>query len=160
MWVKRNVDTYLDTNYTSHVEAIDFSSWLGSLMKSENRKLHLKISALNSEVTLLEKMILDDTLKLVDYLEIEWSDRTKILTRARRIYIQSMIDGIGFDFLFLTQIDDVRSVYATNGSFTTVIKHQDWTKLPFSGTFTHYIQRPPVTDPLRTTRIPKIRRNQ
>lgn len=95
-----------------------------------------------AEVQLLEKMIIDDTLRLVDKYEIEWTDRNNPVMRARRIYVQLMLESGGFDFLYLTRLEDIRKAFQLNRTFKDVIKYFDWTKISSSDTYAHYLQRP------------------
>ncbi|CAF3667648.1 unnamed protein product [Rotaria sp. Silwood1] len=126
------------------LDAIDFSSWLVRLVKSKNTKVHIKISMPGAELFLLEKMINDDTLRLVDRYEIEWTDRENLRTRPIRLYIQLMLDTNGFDCLYYTSLDDTRKIFQLNKTFENVTKHHDWRTMSEFDTYAHYVQRPDV----------------
>ncbi|CAF3801315.1 unnamed protein product [Rotaria sordida] len=126
------------------LDAIDFSSWLTRLVKPNKTKVHIKISMPGAELLLLEKMIDDDTLRLVDRYDIEWTDRENPHTRPARIYIQLMLDGFGFDCLYYTNFEDVRKVFQLNETFQNVIKYHDWKSMNGSEIYAHYTQRPDV----------------
>ena len=106
------------------------------------------------ELPVFEKMLLDNTFELVHQWDIDWSDRSNPNTRPRRIYIQSMLDSLGFDFMYLTRLNDLRKVFRINGTFDTVPKHHNWMSIPLLDTYNHYIQRRAITDAPRKTVVP------
>ena len=116
--------------------------------------MRIKVSMRGVEIPVLEKMLLDDTIGLADRWDIEWSDRSNPKTRPRRVYIQSMFDSLGYDFLYLTRLHDLRKVFRTNGTIDTVPKHHDWMSIPLIDTYNHYAQRRTIVDPPRTTKVP------
>jgi len=130
------------------IDAIDFSSWLARLVKSNQTKIYIKMSMPGAEVPVLEKMILDNTLELVDKYEVEWSDRGNPDISALRIYVQLMFDNRGFDCLYYTRLEDARNIFKTNGKFSNVDKYYDWKVINESDTYAHYSQRPDVIEPL------------
>jgi hypothetical protein len=142
---------FQDIMSSIELDAIDFSSWLSNLVTSNQTQVHMKISMPGAEVALFEKMIIDGTLTLINKLDIEWSDRTKPALRAKRIYVQSMLDALGYNYLYLTRLPDVQQIFRTNKTFDQVKKYPDWKIIPESDTFSHYCQRPVVFDPPRTT---------
>ena len=142
----------LATAFSVKLHAIDFSSWLSRLLVKNNSYLHLKISMPYAEVTVLEKLLLDGLLAVPERIDIEWTDRSILTWRARRIYIQSSLDGLGFSMAHMTRPSEVQKVIERNGTWHQVPKHSDWTTIPETDTMTTYIQRPTVTDPPRTTR--------
>ncbi|CAF3394565.1 unnamed protein product [Rotaria socialis] len=120
-----NYQLSIDTDLKD-LGAIDFSSWLARLVKHHRTKIHVKISMSGTEVQLLEKMILDNILLLVDRHEIEWTDRHNTLLRARRSYVQLMLDSYGYDCLYSTRLEDTRKVFQLNRTFDTATKYFDW----------------------------------
>jgi hypothetical protein len=131
-----------DNNYSKQLDAIDFSSWLARLVKRKKTKLFIKMSMPGAEVAVLEKMILDDTLALADKYEVEWADRENPWIRPIRIYIQLMFDNRGFDCLYYTRLQDVRTIFNIRGTFQDVTKFYDWKAVNESDTYAHYLQRP------------------
>jgi hypothetical protein len=144
------------TNGLAKLDAIDFSSWLSQLVKSNNTKIHIKISMPGTETRVLRKMVVDNTLSLANKWDVEWSDRSNPHTFPQRIYLQLMFDSFGFLCTGFTRLQDVRKVFRTNGTYAHVIKYYDLKKLPDIDTYTHYVQRPDITTPPRT-RKPRIK---
>ncbi|CAF4478016.1 unnamed protein product [Rotaria socialis] len=81
-----NYQLSIDTDLKD-LGAIDFSSWLARLVKHHRTKIHVKI---------------------IDRHEIEWTDRHNTLLRARRSYVQLMLDSYGYDCLYSTRLEDTR----------------------------------------------------
>lgn len=106
----------------------------------------------DAEVMVLEKLLVDDLLGLAERVDVEWTDRKKPHLRAKRIYIQSSLDGLGFSLASMIRPSEAQKVVEQNGNWARVPKHYDWTKIPESDTISIYIQRPTVTDPPRTKR--------
>ncbi|CAF3374888.1 unnamed protein product [Rotaria socialis] len=143
----------VDAQNVVMLNGIDFSSWLSRLVKSENTRLHIKVSMPGSEVPVLRKLLIEDKLLLAERWDVQWTDRYNPRIRALRIYIQSMMDSIGFSCDHYTRIPDVRDVYRKKGTFEHIVKYADWRLIPEADTYCYYIQRPTVTDPPRTTRL-------
>ena len=95
-----------------------------------------------AELSVLDKMFLDNTVDLVDLYEIEWSDRQDPRFRSTRIYLQLMLDSHGFDCLYYTQLADAQAVFKNSGTFNNVTKYYNWRLINESDTFGHYKQRP------------------
>ncbi|CAF2778284.1 unnamed protein product [Rotaria sp. Silwood2] len=134
------------------LDAIDFSLWLSRLIISNNTKLNIKISIPGAEVKVLRKMLIDDTFILAEKWNIEWTDRSNPHIRPVRMFIQSMLDSLGYGFQYFTSLHDVRKVFQMNGTQADIKKYYDWKSLPELDTYCHYIQRPVVIDPPRTTK--------
>ncbi|CAF2768413.1 unnamed protein product [Rotaria sp. Silwood2] len=138
-----NYQLFLNRN-SKELDAIDFSSWLARLVKPYNTKVHIKISMPGAEVLLLEKMINDDTLRLADRYEIEWTDRENPRTRPTRLYTQLMLDTAGFDCLYYIRLDDIRKVFQLNETFKNVPIYNDWRLVSEYEVHAYYAQRPDV----------------
>ncbi|CAF1218692.1 unnamed protein product [Rotaria magnacalcarata] len=145
--------TEIDKQNVVKLNGIDFSSWLSRLVKSKNTRLHVKVSMPGSEVPVLRKLLIDETLVLAERWDIQWTDRYNPRIRAVRIYIQSMIDALGYSCIHYTRIPDVREVYQKKGTLEQIAKHSNWQLIPEADTYCYYIQRPTVTDAPRTTRL-------
>lgn len=139
-------------NTTKHhpiqLDAIDFSSWLARLAKPKHTNITIKMSTPGAEISVLEKMVQDQTLALADKYEVEWSDRKNPHNAATRIYIQLMFDNRGFDCLYYTRLEDSRDSYQTKGTFKNMQKYYDWRLINSTETYAHYTQRPEVVQPL------------
>jgi len=134
----------LNKNSSQQLDAIDFSLWLSHLIKTNNTKLHIKISTPGMEVIIFRKMINDGTLSLADKWDVEWTDRKNRRTRPARIYAESMFESLGYDRRYLTRLDDERKVFKINGTYHNVKKYYDWHKIAQIDTYSHYVQRPVV----------------
>ncbi|CAF3042456.1 unnamed protein product [Rotaria sp. Silwood2] len=139
-----NMNANVLNRNSKELDAIDFSSWLARLVKPYNTKVHIKISMPGAEVLLLEKMINDDTLRLADRYEIEWTDRENPRTRPTRLYTQLMLDTAGFDCLYYIRLDDVRKVFQLNETFKNVPIYNDWRLVSEYEVHAYYAQRPDV----------------
>lgn len=124
------------------VDAIDFSSWIAHLKRPKNSKIHVKMSLPGSELPVLEKMFMDNTAKLIDRYEIEWSDRHDPRFRSTRIYLQLMLDSHGFDCLYYTRLQDAQASFNRSQTYDNVTKFYNWRLINESDTFAHYKQRP------------------
>lgn len=144
--------------YATQLDGINFSSWLARIVKDNRTEIRIKISTTNTEIEILEKMILDETIRLPHLWDINWSDRTQVGLRARRIYIQSMLDSFGFDYVTLTLLQDERRVFMQRKTYDDVPKHQDWRKVPQDDAYSHYSQRPWVKEPILKTKSRNKRR--
>ncbi|CAF1175018.1 unnamed protein product [Rotaria sordida] len=142
----------LNQNRSVMLDAIDFSLWLSRLIKSNNTKLDIKISMPEAEVYVLRKMIIDETLTLAEKWNIAWTDRLNPRMRPIRLYVQSMLDSLGYSLEYSTNSYDIRQVFKMNGTAANITRHKNWKILPEVGTYCHYIQRPIVIDPPRTTK--------
>ena len=142
----------LDQTNLPRLDAFDFSLWLSYLIKSNDTKLHIKVSMPGAEVALLQKMILDNTLALAEEWDIEWSDQTNPHLRPSRYYVQQMLDSLGYSFQYHTTLHDAREVFNMKGAYKDVKKHSDLRLPSEADTYTHYFRRPDVPDPLHTTK--------
>jgi hypothetical protein len=97
-----------------------------------------------AEVPVLEKMIVDGTLGLTDTYSVEWADRENPYLISPRIYVQLMFDTYGFTALYYVRLEDARTTFQINGTFTNILKHYDWSKISVSDSFAFYVQRPDV----------------
>jgi FkbM family methyltransferase len=149
----------IDSNKTSltELDAIDFSSWLSHLIKTNNTKLHIKLSMPGAEVLLLRKMLVDGTFELADQWAVEWSDKSNLRTQPARVYVQLMFDTLGYDFRYFTSLPDVRRMFNINGSFDSITNH-NWTSMTQPEVYYHYIQRPDLANipPKNRTKLQKF----
>ncbi|CAF1292265.1 unnamed protein product [Rotaria sp. Silwood1] len=152
--IDRGGKSRIDLNQTRlpMLDAIDFSLWLSRLIQSNNTKLDIKISIPGAEVKVLQKMLIDETLILAEKWIIEWADRSDSRTRPGRIYVQLMLDSLGYSLEYSTNLHDIRKVFKMNGTEGDIKRYYDWKKVPEGDIYCHYIQRPTVIDPPRTTR--------
>jgi hypothetical protein len=106
-----------------------------------------------AEAKLLEKMIFDGTMTLADDWDVEWTDRSNPYIRPVRLYVQEMFNSLGYDLTFFTSLKDERKVFRMKGLYANVTKYLDWRQTAEFERFVHYVQRPVVIDPPRTTVI-------
>lgn len=104
------------------------------------------------EVPVLNKVLMDDRLTMADRWDIHWSDRYNPRIRPVRIFVQEMLESLGFSCMRYTRLKDVREVYKRKGKFHEIKTYFDWRKIPQEDTYCYYFQRPDIPDPPRTTR--------
>ena len=102
-----------------------------------------------AEVDVLLKMLVDQTVALAVEWKIEWSNRLDSRLKPRRLYVQHMLDSLGFDCLYHTRLRDERKVFKMNGTYDNVTKYSDWTTIALFDTYVYCVQRPVVTDVMR-----------
>lgn len=115
----------IDLTSSVKVESIDFSSWLSRTVSTDDY-VHVKITVEGAEIPILEKLVYDQTLALIDYLDIEWNDGLAAGLEPRRISLECMFDNFGMDFLFMVNPVDVRHAYNIGENFTSVPTSNDW----------------------------------
>ena len=115
----------IDFKSALKVPAIDFSQWL---LKEFHRDdfLYVKFSIEGAEIPILEKMVLDDSLALVDYLEVEWYDVLSLDFEPRRVSLECMFDNFGMDFLYMINPVDLRHALNVKESFYSVPRDKGW----------------------------------
>jgi hypothetical protein len=66
-----------------------------------------------------------------------------------------MFESLGYHCRYLTRLLDERKIFRINGTYADVTKYHNWREIAQSDTYFHYVQRPDVTRPSRTTRTKK-----
>jgi FkbM family methyltransferase len=115
----------IDLNSQLHVRSIDFSQWLLDNFRVEDY-IYVKFSIEGAEIPVLEKMIVDESLALVDYLEIEWNDVLSPSLEPRRVALECMFDNFGMDFLYMISPIDLRHGYNVRNPFQEIPKDRGW----------------------------------
>ena len=100
-------------------------------------------------------MINDGRIYLGNRWDVEWTNGSNHRKRLERYYVQQIFESLGYDCRYLTHLSDERKIFKMNGTYADVPKHRDWTKMAQSETYSHYVQRPDVPHPPRTTRTKK-----
>ena len=107
------------------VQAVDFSAWLRSTVEKDDY-VYIKFTVEGAEIPILEKLVYDETLSLIDYMEIEWHDAISADFEPRRISLECMFDNFGMDFLFFINPADLRHGYHVRDLFESIPKSKDW----------------------------------
>lgn len=115
----------IDSNSALYVRSIDFSKWLAENFRVDDF-IYIKFTIEGVEIPVLEKMVLDETLSLVDYMEIEWSDALAAEFEPRRVVLECMFDSFGMDFLYMVNPVDSRHAYNVKDTYAAVPKDKGW----------------------------------
>ena len=115
----------IDSNSALFVQSADFSRWVLANVHADDF-VYVKFTIEGAEVPVLEKMVTDGSLRLVDYLEIEWHDGMSRDLEPRRVALECMFDNFGMDYLYMINPVDVRHAYNTKSSFSSVPKDRGW----------------------------------
>jgi len=115
----------IDSDSVLYVQSIDFSNWLKETFLLEDY-VYIKFTIEGAEINVLEKMVLDKSLILVDYMEIEWSKGLSPELEPRRVVLECMFDNFGMDFMFIINPVDLRHAYNVNDTFSAVPKDRSW----------------------------------
>ncbi|CAF2381430.1 unnamed protein product [Rotaria sp. Silwood2] len=144
----------IDSNSALYVRSVDFSTWLTENLLMDDY-VYIKFTIEGAEIPILEKMVLDESLALVDHLEIEWHDGLSPDFEPRRIALECMFDNFGMDFLYMINPVDLRHAYNIKENFESVPKDRGWKlKDPMARFF--YKTRKEVPDLL----IERLKNNQ
>ena len=136
----------VNVNNLVELDAIDFSAWLSKFIQSNDTKVHIKLSMPGYESQILQKLVVDETLAIAHQWDVEWAYRSDPHLFTQRIYLQLMFDSFGFTCTSFTLLDDVRHAFNARLPYENVTKYFNLKVLPDSDTYTHYIQRPSVTE--------------
>ncbi|CAF0727110.1 unnamed protein product [Adineta ricciae] len=144
-----------NVNNIMELDAIDFSAWLSKFIQYKDTKVHIKLSMPGYESRILQKLVVDETLAIAHQWDVEWAYRSDPHLFVPRIYLQLMFDSFGFTCTSFTLLDDVRHAFNAKLPYENVTKYFNLKVLPDSDTYTHYVQRPSVTESPRlwTTRV-------
>jgi FkbM family methyltransferase len=115
----------IDPNSALYVRSIDFSEWLGDNFGVDDY-VYIKFTVEGVEIPILEKMVVDGTLSLVDYMEIEWSDALAAEFEPRRVVLECMFDSFGMDFLYMVNPVDSRHAFNVKDTYAAVPKDKGW----------------------------------
>ncbi|CAF0846441.1 unnamed protein product [Adineta steineri] len=140
---ERGQKSRVDKNSAIYVHSIDFSQWLIDNFFLDDY-LHVKFTIEGAEIDVLEKMVIDRSLSLIDYLEIEWTSHDSPDLEPRRIVLESMFDVFGMDFLYITNPVDLKHAHNLNDTYIAVPKDKVW-KLRNPLTRFHYKTRKDVS---------------
>ncbi|CAF3423150.1 unnamed protein product [Rotaria socialis] len=143
----------IDQNSASFVPSVDFSEWLKMNVHADDY-VYVKFTVEGVEIPILEKLVHDETVALIDHMEIEWHDELAADFEPRRISLECMFDNFGMDFLYMINPVDLKHAYNMNETFDTVPKDRGW-KLKDSLLRFYYTARKEVPELIKEGLKPK-----
>ena len=115
----------IDNRSAVSVPSIDFSQWLKENVRTDDY-VYIKFTIDGVEIPVLEKMVLDQSLFLVDHMEIEWNEKLSPDLEVRRIVLECMFDRFGLDYLYMINPVDLRYVFNIKETYYTVPKDENY----------------------------------
>jgi FkbM family methyltransferase len=115
----------IDEDSALYVRSIDFSKWVLENFHMDDY-LYIKFTIEGAEIPILEKMILDESLTLVDHLEVEWNEGLSYDLEPRRAFLECMFDNFGMDFLYMINPVDLRHGFNLKEIYASVPKDRTW----------------------------------
>jgi FkbM family methyltransferase len=123
--IEKGQKSRIDEDSALYVRSIDFSKWVMDNFRVDDY-VYLKFTIEGAEIPILEKMILDESLTLVDHLEIEWNEGLSPDLEPRRAFLECMFDNFGMDFLYMVNPVDLRHAFNLKDTYTSVPKDRTW----------------------------------
>ncbi|CAF0721846.1 unnamed protein product [Rotaria sordida] len=134
----------IDPNSALFVRSIDFSTWMIENFHVDDY-VYVKFAIEGAEIPILEKMVLDQSLALIDDLEIEWHEGLSPNLEPRRIALECMFDNFGMDFIYMIKPVDLTHAFNIKEKYEAVLKDRGW-RLKDPLTRFHYKTRKDVPD--------------
>ena len=123
--IEKGQKSRIDEDSALYVRSIDFSKWIMENFLVDDY-VYLKFTIEGAEIPILEKMILDESLTLVDHLEIEWNEGLSPDLEPRRAFLECMFDNFGMDFLYMVNPVDLRHAFNLKDTYASVPKDRTW----------------------------------
>lgn len=115
----------IDKKSALYVQSVDFSSWLKEHFHMDDY-VYVKFTVEGAEIPILEKLVQDETLALIDHMEIEWHDHLALDFEPRRASLECMLDNFGMDYLYMINPVDLRHAFNLQRSFNAIPKNREW----------------------------------